>query len=341
MSTIATTDTDRHELDLLIRGIQVSRILGLVADLNVADKVPRNGAVKVHDLAMACAVHVEPLLRILRGLAAFNIFQLSPDGAVSHTSRSLLLRTDVADSRHHAALFWNGRGLWETYGKLDVAMTGGIPHEAAWEMNRFAYLRQHPDEARIFDAHMTTFPDRLPAIATAYDFSRAKVIADIGGGNGGLLREILSRFSAPRGIVFDRKDVIESLTSEHLLQGRISGQSGSFFDHVPDGADLFILNWILHDWSDEDCIRILRTCRKAMGPHSRLLIGEDILEVDPARAAAMAYLDIQMMAMFGSARIRSEQEFRNLLDESGFSTLRIIPTSAQISLIEAVIKTDA
>lgn len=341
MSTMTTTATDLQELDLLIRSIQVSRILGLVADLNVADKVPANGQIKIHDLATACAVHAEPMVRILRGLAAFQIFQVSMDGAVSHTSRSLPLRTDVPDSRHHAALFWNGRGLWETYGKLDVAMTGGIPHEAAWEMNRFAYLRQHPDEARIFDAHMTTFPDRLPAIAAAYDFSRAKVIADIGGGNGGLLREILSRFPTPRGIVFDRKDVIDSLTSEHLLQGRISGQSGSFFDQIPDSADIYMLTWILHDWSDEDCVRILRACRKAMGPHSRLLIGEDILEIDPARAAAMAYVDIQMMAMFGSARIRSEQEFRNLLDESGFSTLRIIPTSAPISLIEAIIKPDA
>ena len=104
-------------------------------------------------------------------LASFHIFQLTADGAVAHTPRSRLLRTDTPNSMHHAARFWTGPGSWNAWGKLDVAMTGGIPHEAAWNMDRFTYLRQHPDEARIFDAMMANFPDnRHAAIAAAYDF---------------------------------------------------------------------------------------------------------------------------------------------------------------------------
>ncbi len=92
---------------------------------------------------------------------------------------------------------------------------------------------------------------------------------------------------------------------------------------------------VLHDWPDEDCVRILRTCRAAMGERSLLLLGEEILEPDPARGRATAYLiDIQMMTMFGRARARSEAEFRGLFDQSGLSLLRVIPTSSPISIVE-------
>ena len=217
MTDTLTTDADREELDLLLRGFQVSRMLRLIADLGVADKIPLEGHVRVQGVAVACAALPEPLLRVLRALAAFRIFQVTADGAVAHTPRSRLLRTDTPNSMHHAARFWTGRGSWSAWGMLDAAITGGTPHEAAWNMGRFAYLREHPDEARVFDAMMANFPDnRHAAIAAADDFSGARVIADIGGGNGAALRHILTRFPAPRGLVFDREDVVAAAMPEEL-----------------------------------------------------------------------------------------------------------------------------
>jgi O-methyltransferase len=330
-------DVDREDLDLLLRGFQVSRMLRLIADLGVADKIPSEGHVTVQRLAYTCAVLTEPLLRVLRSLASFQIFQLTADGAVAHTPRSRLLRTDTPNSMHHAARFWTGPGSWNAWGKLDVAMTGGIPHEAAWNMDRFTYLRQHPDEARLFDAMMANFPDnRHAAIAAAYDFSDAKLITDIGGGNGAALRHILARFSAPRGIVFDREDVIGTITAEELMHGRITAQSGSFLNHVPTGADIFLMIRVLHDWADEDCVRILSNCRAAMARNSLLLLGEQLLEPDPARGQSTGYLlDVQLMAMFGRARQRNEAEFRTLFNQSGFELSRIIPTASPLAIIEA------
>ena len=134
------------ELDLLLRGFQVSRMLRLIADLGIADKVPADGHVTVQELATACDVLSEPLLRVLRTLACFKIFKLNADGRVTHTPRSRLLRTDTPNSLHHSARFWTTLGSWNAWANFDVAMTGGIPHEAAWDMDRFTYLRQHPDE---------------------------------------------------------------------------------------------------------------------------------------------------------------------------------------------------
>ncbi len=205
-------------------------------------------------------------------------------------------------------------------------------------MSRFDYLRAHHDEARLYDAMMAHFPDnRHAAIATTYDFSGAHLIADVGGADGATLRGILTRFAEPRGLVFDCEDVIRSMPNDRLLGGRISLVAGSFFQNVPADADIYMLTRVLHNWSDDDCLSILRVCHSAMGSRSVLLLGEQVLEPDPEKGEPADYLlDAQMMAMFGnSARTRTESEFRSLLTDSNFALRRIIPTTSPVSIIEA------
>jgi len=333
MSAEPTRD-DRNELDFLLRAFQISRICRSAADLKVADKVPVAGSVPVGDLARECQVHAEPLHRMLPLLASVQIFAVSAAGEVSHTPRSRLLRTDRDDSLHYAARFWTAQRSWRAWEYLDEALGGGIPYEAAWHLPRFAHLQQHPDEARVFDEMMQHFPDRRHhAIATSYDFSNRQLIVDVGGGNGAALREILKRFPACRGIVFDRPDVIAAMPKG---DGRLVGEGGSFFERVPTGADCYLLVRVLHDWSDADCLRILERCHAAMPPAATLLICEQILTDDPARGNPSDYLiDTQMLAIFGHARERTASEFRTLLESCGFAFGHVIATDAIVSLIEA------
>lgn len=338
MTDNAGNAQDRAALDRLIRGFQISRMIRLVADLTLADRIAAEGTRTAADLAAECQVNAAPLLRILRSLASWRVFRVTASGIVSHSPLSLLLRTDNPQSLHYGARFWTSPGSWEAWGKLDVALAGGIPHNAAWNMGRFDYLRQHPDEARVFDEFMAHFPDdRHKAVADAYDFSSAGLIADIGGGNGEALRRILGRFAGPRGLVFDRDDVVAAIPEDARMAGRIATEGGSFFDRVPRGADVYLLMRVLHDFSDADCRSILKNCRSAMEKGARLLICEQILEPDPARGDSMLYLlDTQMMAMFGAARERNETEFRNLLNESGFGFRRLLGTGSQICILESV-----
>ena len=337
MSDTQAENPDSAALELLVRGFQVSRMLRLVADLGLADRIASEARVAVNDLAQDCGVQPQPLVRVLRALAAFGVFAVTPDGEIAHTPRSRLLRSDAPNTLHHAARFWAGAGSWQAWGALDVALTGGVPHQAAWNMSRFDYLREHPDEARVFDAMMANFPDnRHAAMAASYDFSGARLIADIGGGNGAALRHILSRFPTPRGLVLDREDVVRAILPDDLMEGRIEAVGGSFFDAIPAGADIYMAVRVLHDWADEDCLRILRRCRAVMATNAVLLLGEQILERDPAKGRPIGYLvDMQMMAMFGSARERSEDEFHSLLAESGFVLRRVIPTGSPVSILEA------
>ena len=332
------SDGDQVALDMLIRGFQVSRMLRLVADLGIADKIPKEGNCNVRDLAIVCAVLATPLLRVLRALAAFGIFRIGADGSVAHSPRSVLLRTDEPNSFHYGAKFWTAPGSWKAWGALDAALVGDIPHQIAWNTSRFQYLREHPEEARNFDAFMANFPDhRHQAVAASYDFSGAALITDIGGGNGEALRRILSRFPGPRGLVFDRDDVIAAIPPDARSGGRIDVLGGSFFDNVPEGADIYLLVRVLHDWSDDDCIRILRNCRTAMTGSARLLIVEQILEPDPTLGPPAGYLiDTQMMAMFGTARERTESEFGELLQTSGLALARVIATTSPVSVVEVI-----
>lgn len=331
-------EREHATLDLLIHGFQISRLIRAAADLDIADRIAPDWEIDIAELAEECGVSPRPLLRILRALAALGIFRLSADGRLSHSLRSLLLRKDAPNSLHYAARFWSGPGSWKAWGVLDEALAGVTPHQAAWKTGRFDYLREHPEEARVFDAFMAHTPeDRHEALAAAYDFSHAGLIVDVGGGNGEALRRILARFPTPRGLIFDRRDVVEAIAPEARLGGRITAQAGSFFEHVPADADFYLLNWVLHDWSDADCLRILRSCRAAMGADATLLISERLLEPDPAAGDPMTYLvDTHMMAMFGSARERTEAEFRDLLEASGFALRRSIPTAPPFSIVEAV-----
>jgi hypothetical protein len=338
MTGAAEIQQDRAALDRLMRGFQISRMIRLVADLTLADRITHEGSRHVADLAAECKVNATPLLRVLRALASFGIFRVSASGEISHSPLSLFLRTDTPGSLHYGARFWTEPGSWRAWGELDVALADGIPHQTAWNMDRFEYLRQHPDEARIFDEFMAHMPDdRHQAVADAYDFSGARLIADIGGGNGEALRRILGRFPEPHGLVFDRDDVVAAIPETARMAGRIATEGGSFFDRVPRGADIYLLVRVLHNWSDADCKRILNRCRSVMERDARLLICEQILEPDPACGNPIVYLiDTQMMAMFGTARERSEAEFKDLLAETGFAFRRVIPTASQVFIVESV-----
>jgi hypothetical protein len=102
-----------------------------VADLGIADRITPDGGVTVGELARDCGVQLQPLMRVLQALAAFGVFAVAAAGSVAHTARSRLLRTDRPNSLHHAARFWTAPGSWRAWERLDVALTGGVPHEAA------------------------------------------------------------------------------------------------------------------------------------------------------------------------------------------------------------------
>jgi len=177
----------------------------------------------------------------------------------------------------------------------------------------------------------------VPPIVEAYDFSGAKKVVDIAGGQGFLLAGILKANPQAQGILFDLPTVIkvarERLEKEDVAD-RVEFVLGDFFAEVPGGADVYIVKYIIHDWTDGQSVKILKNIHSAMNDDGKLLIIEAIVPEDNSPSVAKI-MDIQMLVTTGGSE-RTENEYRKLLDASGFRLTRVIPTKSPMSIIEAV-----
>jgi hypothetical protein len=335
---MTATREDFAALSAIINSYRIPRMLQLVAELGVADRIAAAQFLPVTSLASEAGILADPLLRILRALASVEIFIVDEGGMIGHSRLSLLLRTDSIPSLHHAARFFAGGSFWNAWGALDKAMHGAVPFESVFGVKYFDYLTAHPDEGQLFNQVMTgtVYGDRHGAVAAAYNFSNASLIADIGGGNGALLPAILPQHPQMRGVVFDLESVVQAIPAEARLDGRISVEPGNFFHDVMPQADIYILSRILHDWPDDQCLRILRNCRRAMAPGARLLVVESVLGPLPTAARARDYLlDVGVMVLLGG-RERTLSEFQALLDATGFGPAHPFETAGGVSVIESM-----
>jgi hypothetical protein len=159
----------------------------------------------------------------------------------------------------------------------------------------------------------------------------------VGGGTGNMLAEILRHYAGPRGVLFDRPQVVQdapALLEARGVNERVTIHAGDFFEAVPDGADCYVLSHVIHDWNDSQCARILGRCRKAIHPDGRLLIVETVLP--PGDAAHLGKLMDNVMLVFPGGQERTEAEYGVLLERSGFRLDRVVPTASTVSVVEAV-----
>ena len=323
------------DITLLIRAFQLSRMLSVAAELDIADHI-NDHPISIADLAHACAAHPGMLLRMLRALAAFGIFTVDDEGQVTHSQASRLLRRDSNPTLHHAARYWTMHSNWTAWEKLEHTIRTGEPaFESTFNMPNFEYLKLHPEEAELFNRFMQHSPDdRHNAIADAYDFSSIRTIVDIGGGNGALLATLLRKYPESNGVLFDQENAVKNASD---VLGSVATRcrivAGDFFTGVPAGADAYVLSQILHDWDDEHCLRILGNCRAAMGDASRLLVIERILEPG---GNPMNYLsDMDMLLLFPGARERTSNEYGEVLSAAGFGPPTLTRTRSPFAVVEA------
>ena len=321
----------------MMSGYAVSQLIYVAAKLGIADLL-RNGPLPIDELAASTRAHRASLLRVMRGLAAVGWFKESSGKSFELTPLGQYLRTDVPESVAPMALF--SQDSYAAWGDLLYAVETGEPaFTHVFGMHRYQYLEQHPDAAARFNAAMALLSAQLRrAVVATYDFSRFKTAVDVGGGQGGLLIEILRANPAVHGTLFDTASVANGLSeqfAEHFAE-QFEVVAGNFFDSVPSGGDLYLLAHVIHNWNDDDSTRILKNCRDAMTDDGTLLIIEMIMpdECGPAPANyPLVMTDLQMFVMTGG-RERTETEFRALLESAGFELKRIIRTQALESIIE-------
>ncbi|MBV9911111.1 MAG: hypothetical protein JOZ93_00975 [Sinobacteraceae bacterium] len=323
---------DVRKLRDMYAGHHTAQALYVMAELGIADLL-RSGARDSDELAESTQSHPQTLYRVLRFLAAQGILAEVAPGRFALTTLGAPLRSDVTGSLRPLFRYLLNDFHWLPWGRLlETVRTGVTPFGQVYGMTSFDYLDLHPEAAALFRqglSRMTLTSGR--AVAAAYDFSKLDTVVDVGGSEGALLAVILKHYPNLRGILFDRPAAVS--TTQALLTGagvadRCSISPGSFFEAIPAGGDAYILRHILHDWSDERCVAILRVCRATLTPDARLLIIERSVAEDAQLPLSVLHADLEMLVMCGGQE-RTEAHYAELLRDAGFRLTNAIATGEE------------
>ena len=323
----------------LLTGHWIAQMLFTVVQLGVPDAIARR-ALLPDELGRTVGADGAYLRRVLRALAAVGVFAEDARGRFKATPLGRTLCGDTPGSMRDFALMIGDEYNFHSWEALPEAVKQGrTAFDLAYHQPIFEYLRAHPDKDRQFSAAMASISGtQNDAVARAYPFGKFAKLVDVGGAHGHLLAAILRRHKKLRGVLYDQPQVVAGAAASGFvtapgIRERCEVVGGSFFDSVPAGADAYLMKYIIHDWDDAKCARILGHCRDAMAKGGRVLIVERVIR--PGNAPDWSkWLDINMLVGPGGVE-RTRREFEALLASAGLSLVRVHPTKSPLSIVEA------
>jgi hypothetical protein len=318
---------------LLSTAYWASRCIHVAAQFGIADALgdePQTAAA----LASKTSTHAAALHRILRCLATHGVFSLK-DGKFSHNEASRLLRSDHPRSMRALSRMMGLDFHWDAYRELTHSLKTGKPAVSnVVQGGLFDFMRDKPEESRIFNEAMVgkSF-GQIGPVLEAYDFKGFRTIGDIGGGMGHLLGAILDATPGASGMLFDLPEVIAQ--AKDTPHPRISYVGGDFFKSEIPACDAYIMMMVLHDWSDEESIAILKNIRSKAPAGAKLILVEAIID-ESAIGSLPIDIDIEMLAMT-TGKERTKAEWDQVLNAAGCKPSRAFTVGGYSGIVEAVI----
>jgi len=326
-----------------------SQAIRTAAELGVAEAL-RNGPKTCTELATELAInskplHAENLCRVLRALEQIGVFKQVEHETFANTPLSDVLREDHPVSQKDFAISFN-LDHYEAMGNLlNSVKTGGIAFEDLHNgQNLWTYLSEHQRERKLFHGALDSIQN-LTNKAVVEDYPHwinFESICDVGGGAGRLVTAILKSYpTVKRSVIFDLPEVVQLAQQRFLKEepaevtSKIEFSTGSFFDSPIPVCQAYILKQILHDWNDEDCIKILRNVRKYMPANSKIFIIDNVITPeDPLPVMKKVFVDLIMMTML-PGKERTEKEFSKLFSSAGLKLENVYETRGLFSIVEA------
>jgi len=320
----------------LVEGFQVSQALHVAATLGIADLLASSGRTS-DELAAATDTHPPTLYRLLRALASVDVLREREGRRFELTPLGERLRSDAPDSVRGWAAFIGRPYFWQAWSALEHSVrTGENAFQHVHGTDVWSYRATRPDESAIFDRAMTSLSRRSnAALLAAYDFGRFRTVVDVGGGNGALLAAVLAANPKLEGTLFDLPHVVAgapALLEQAGVADRCRVVAGSFFESVPQGADAYILRAVIHDWDDDESIRILKVVRRAIPVGGALLLVERAV-APPNEGRDAKFSDLNMLVGPGG-RERTRWEYAALLEASKFRLTGVV-SAGVYSVIDA------
>ncbi|KAI9194488.1 hypothetical protein LWI28_006448 [Acer negundo] len=221
------------------------------------------------------------------------------------------------------------------YHLKDVVLEGGNPFNRAYEMTPTEYIqRKDPGFGQLIMSSLTEFnPIFTRKMLEIYTgFEGLNSLVDLGGGDGSILNMIVSKYPNIKGINFDLAAVIEKSTSypgiEHV--------AGDMFTHIPNGDAIF-MKFILHQFDDESCLKILKNCYEAIPVNGKVIVVDMLVPDAPDTSLAGKSLfqyELLMMNTNTGGKERTRREFESLAKDAGFSHIQVPCSAYNFSVVE-------
>ncbi|XWS40241.1 hypothetical protein CRYUN_Cryun18bG0123400 [Craigia yunnanensis] len=291
-------------------------------ELGIGDAIENHGSPMMTLSELSTTLGCEPLrlYRIMRFLEPIS--QDSIGCALTPSSRLLVRHGE----KSMAALI-----LLESSPAI-----GNSPFEAANGKDIWSYDEANPGLSKLInDAMACGARVAVPAIIEGCPevFDGIESLVDVGGGNGTALTMLVKAFPWIRGINFDLPHVVAVALKFDVIE--IVG--GDVFESVPK-ADAAFSMWVLHDWDDEECIKILKKCREVIPQDKgKVIIVDAVLaeNKDDKLEFVRLMIDMVMMAHTNKGKERTLKEWSYVLEEAGFTRFNVKPIHAVQSVIEA------
>jgi len=320
----------------MIKGYWISQIVGTLARLGIPDRLadtPLASDVLARDIGCdPCATN-----RLLGAAAAVSVIAALPDGRFGLTPLGQKLRSNVVGSMRDVAIALTAPGHWLPWGRLAEAVQRGERQtRSTLGRDLFQYYAENPDEGLAFTGTMSHQSGLVAEeVACLLDTSTADHVVDVGGASGTMIAALLERNPSLRGTILELPHVVAGARraiAERGLSSRCLVLEGDFFKSVPE-TDLCLLRRVIHDWDDEQSIRILSNCARALRRNGRVALLEQVLSKDQ-HPCQTALADLNMLVLL-PGRERSANQFEGLLRAAGLKLDRITATTSSLQIIEA------
>jgi acetylserotonin O-methyltransferase len=324
----------------LIESFRRSKAMFAAVSLGIFDLLERAPA-SLTTLATELGVQPEPLERLLDACVGLKL--LRRNGALYESepvASTYLCRT--SERALTGYILYSNDVLFSLWSHLEDAVREGTPR---WK-------QAFDNEGGIFDHFFSTDEAKQtfiqgmhglgllssPKVVEAFDLSRFRRLADLGGATGHLAMAACERYPHVHAIVFDLPQVVETAraqVSKSPASSRIDVIAGDFFhDELPE-ADLFAMSRILHDWSEDKIHPLLTKIYQRLPPGGGLLLGEKLLYEDKA-APTSAHLQSLNMLVCTEGKERTLGEYRRLLENAGFRDVQGKFTGSPLDAVLAI-----
>ncbi|XP_048131211.1 caffeic acid 3-O-methyltransferase-like isoform X1 [Rhodamnia argentea] len=267
-----------------------------------------------------------------RGLVGFFVGALLPSGSTA----SLVSRIRVKNIKRRL-IFSVAIKPIHMLQLNEAILEGGNQFKKVHGVSIFEYMN-------IDSAYNNTFNKAMDGLTTIVmnkilefyqGFEGLTTLVDVAGGTGKCLNMIISKYPSIVGINFDLPHVIESAPAYSGIQH----VGGSMFSTIPR-ADAIMIKNTLHNWNDENCIKILRNCYEALLSKGKVVVMDLVLPEAPETSATSMYtsrLDNTMLMHLGGQE-RTEREFRALAKAAGFSEFKVACVASELWVVMELYK---